>query len=54
MMTKTEKVIRMLKKGATRPAIVKATGGWNVDLKQLAARKGLKLRKNDEGIITAK
>jgi hypothetical protein len=50
--SKTEKVLAMLKKGATRSAIVEATG-WNVDLKQLAARKGLKLKKDAEGIITA-
>ena len=50
--TKTETVIRMLRKGATRIAIVEATG-WQVDLKQLAARKGLKLKKNAEGVIRA-
>jgi hypothetical protein len=42
----------MLRKGSTRAAIVKATG-WQVDLKQLAARKGLKLKQNAEGVITA-
>jgi hypothetical protein len=51
--TKTAKVLAMLKKGATRQAIVKATD-WQVDLKQLAARKGLKLRTDAAGLITAK
>lgn len=50
--SKTEQVLAMLRKGATRAAIVEATG-WSVDLKQLAARKGLKLRKDAEGVITA-
>ena len=50
--TKTAIVLSMLKKGATRKAIVEKTG-WQVDLKQLAARKGLKLKKNAEGIIRA-
>lgn len=51
--SKTDKVIAMLRKGSTRAAIVEATGGWQVDLKQLAARKGLKLTKNKDGVITA-
>ena len=50
--SKTEKVIAMLRKGATRKAIVEAAG-WQVDLKQLAARKNLKLKKNAEGVIRA-
>ena len=52
--SKTETVLKMLKKGATRAAIVEATDGWQVDLKQLAARKGLKLHKDADGVITAK
>jgi Meckel syndrome type 1 protein len=51
--SKTEQVLAMLKKGATRTAIVEATG-WQVDLKQLAARKGLKLSKDKDGVITAR
>ena len=50
--SKTEKVIAMLRKGATCKAIVEAAG-WQVDLKQLAARKNLKLKKNAEGVIRA-
>jgi outer membrane biosynthesis protein TonB len=52
--SKTEIVLKMLKKGATRAAIVEATDGWQVDLKQLATRKGLKLHKDADGVITAK
>jgi hypothetical protein len=40
----------MLAKGATRKAIVEATG-WQVDLKQLAKRKGLTLKKDQHGVI---
>jgi hypothetical protein len=50
--SKTETVIKMLRKGSTRAAIVEATG-WQVDLKALAARKGLKLKKDADGVITA-
>jgi hypothetical protein len=41
-----------LRKGATRKEIVEATN-WQVDLKQLAKRKGLTLKKDPHGIITA-
>jgi hypothetical protein len=50
--SKTEKVIAMLRNGATRLAIIEATG-WQVDLKQLAARKGLRLKKDKAGVIRA-
>lgn len=42
----------MLRKGVTRKAIVEATA-WQVDLKQLAARKGLRLKRNADGAIRA-
>ncbi|MBO0757006.1 MAG: hypothetical protein J2P54_14185 [Bradyrhizobiaceae bacterium] len=50
--SKSETVLAMLKKGATRAQIVEATG-WQVDLKQFAKRKGLKLTKNADGVIKA-
>jgi hypothetical protein len=50
--SKTEQVLAMLAKGATRKQIVEKTG-WQVDLKQFAARKGLILKKDAQGVITA-
>jgi hypothetical protein len=38
-------------KGTTRAAIVEACGGWGIDLKQFAARKGLKLRRDADGTL---
>lgn len=50
--SKTETVIAMLRKGKhTRADIVEATG-WQVDLKALAARKGLRLKKDAEGVLS--
>ncbi|MET4513731.1 hypothetical protein ABIB81_003048 [Bradyrhizobium sp. I1.7.5] len=39
--------------GAKRADIVAAVDGWNVDLRQLCARRGLKLRKLPDGNYTA-
>jgi hypothetical protein len=50
--SKSETVLAMLRKGATRKEIVEATN-WQVDLKQLAKRKGLTLKKDQHGLITA-
>ena len=54
--SKAETVVKMLTKkgGASRKDIVAAVDGWNVDLKQLCARKGLKLTKSADGIFSAK
>lgn len=53
--TKAAIAYRMLTspKGTTRSAIVEACGGWGIDLTQFAARKNLKLRRGDEGLIFA-
>lgn len=51
--SKTATVIAMLRKGKhTRAEIVEATG-WGVDINALAARKGLKIKRTAEGILTA-
>lgn len=54
--TKAAIAYRMLtsKKGTTRAAIVEACGGWRIDLAQFAERKNLRLKKNADGIITAR
>lgn len=52
--SKVATVIAMLtgKKPTTRKAIVEATG-WQVDLKALCARKGMKLKKAADGTLSA-
>lgn len=52
--SKTATVIKMLTgaKKVTRADIVAATG-WQVDLKALCARKGMRLKKDAEGYVSA-
>ena len=38
-------------KGTTHAVIVEACGGWGIDIKQFAARKGLKLRRDADDMI---
>lgn len=49
--SKSDIAVKMLQRkgGAARKDIVEACGGWGVDLKQLCARRGLKLRKLADG-----
>ena len=53
--SKAETAYTMLtrKAGATRAAIVEACDGWGIDIKQFAARKGLKLRQDKDGTYFA-
>ena len=53
--SKADIALKMLtrKQGATRKQIVEACGGWGIDIAQFAARKGLKMRKDADGVITA-
>lgn len=53
--SKSDIAVRMLRRkgGAARKDIVAACGGWGVDLKQLAARRGLKLKRLGDGNFAA-
>ncbi|MCS3496194.1 hypothetical protein M2189_004846 [Bradyrhizobium japonicum] len=53
--SKSNIAVKMLgrKGGAARKAIVEACGGWQVDLKQLCARRGLKLQRLADGNFIA-
>ena len=52
--SKTEKVVALLLKGkSTRGEIAAAVEWPSIDLKAIAERKGLKLKTNAEGVITA-
>ncbi|UFW88952.1 hypothetical protein BjapCC829_10805 [Bradyrhizobium barranii] len=53
--SKSDIAVKMLgrKGGAARKAIVEACGGWQVDLKQLCARRGLKLKRLADGNFIA-
>lgn len=53
--SKSDVAVKMLgrKGGAARKAIVAACGGWQVDLKQLCARRGLKLKRLADGNFIA-
>ncbi|MGY3272837.1 hypothetical protein [Bradyrhizobium sp. S3.7.6] len=53
--SKSDIAVKMLgrKGGAARKAIVEAIGGWQVDLKQLCVRRGLKLKRLADGNFIA-
>ena len=51
--SKTETAVAMLRKGATRAAIAEACKWPSIDIKALAARKNLRLKKDADGVITA-
>jgi hypothetical protein len=53
--SKTDKAVAMLLKGKSTRGDIAAAVEWpSIDLKALAKRKGLRLRKDADGVITGK